>query len=467
MPVVSSAAQFLDHLGHSRLMTADQIAGVLAELKLEQETDPLVVAKKFVAAGHLTRLQGTRLLEGRHRGFFIDHYRIDEILGSGGMGWVYIAKDLRTNEDVALKMLCDQNEKDAGLLTRFRLEAEAGRKLDHHAIIKTREIGHAVGLFGEIHYMVMDLFKGVGVDEFVSMAGPIPPPLACHIARHVAAGLHHAHRAGLVHRDIKPANVLVDEQANSRILDFGLSVASQAAQDDEFSLAMIFGQDCLGTADYIAPEQAHDSFSVDRRADIYSLGGTLYFMLCGHVMFPQCKTRAEKIAAQESLNPTPIRELVPTVSEAVAQILDKMLAKKRNDRFESAKEVSQALAPHAVPKRVLFDFQSILDRRFQIAQQRQKLLDERAKRAAAATSLSMCSLDSRTTRPTHAGTETVIPRDTQVGPVAKQSPQAATNLPAQADVTSAAKKATAKKAVAKKAATKTAATKTSAAKKSP
>lgn len=394
----STTADFLGHLRQSKLLNAEQIDAALTGVGLNEDTEVTTLAKALVKAGHITRLQASRLLEGRHRGFFIDHYRIDEILGSGGMGWVYIAKDLNTGEDVALKMLCEQSETDPGLLARFRLEAEAGKRLSHHAIIRTRAIGQTAGLYGDVHYMVMDLFKGVGVDEFVAMGGPIQWPMACHITRHVAAGLHHAHRQGLVHRDIKPANILVDEQANARILDFGLSVASQASGGDEFSLAMIFGQDCLGTADYIAPEQAEDSFQVDRRADIYSLGASMYFMLCGHVMFPECKTRAEKIDAQMRKPPRMIRDLVPNVPDAVAAILHKMLAKDREDRFMTAKDVSQALAEHAHPKRVLFDFRSVLDRRFLIAQQRQKMLDERARRVANSTSLSTCSLDSTATR---------------------------------------------------------------------
>lgn len=395
----TNTAGFLDHLRHSKLLSPEQVAETLSELGFDEDSEVTTVAKAFVKAGRITRLQASRLLEGRHRGFFIDHYRIDEILGSGGMGWVYIAKDLETGEDVAIKMLCEQMETDPGLLARFRLEAEAGKRLSHHAIIRTRAIGKTAGLYGDVHYMVMDLFRGVGVDEFVAMGGPIQWPMACHITRHVAAGLHHAHRQGLVHRDIKPANILVDEQANARILDFGLSVASQATQGDEFSLAMIFGQDCLGTADYIAPEQAEDSFQVDRRADIYSLGAAFYFMLCGHVMFPECKTRAEKIEAQMHSTPRLIRDLVPNVPEAVAAILHKMLAKDREDRFTTAKDVSQTLAEFAHPKRVLFDFRAVLDRRFTIAQQRQKMLDERARRAATSSSLSTCSLDSHATRP--------------------------------------------------------------------
>lgn len=421
MTTLTLASEFLKHLQQSKLLTAEQIKAAVETLKLPPDTAAEATAKAFVKGGFLTRLQVTRLLEGRTRGFFIDHYRIEDILGSGGMGWVYIAKDLKTGEDVALKMLCEQSEMDAGLLTRFKLEAEAGQRLNHQAIIRTRATGKAIGLYGDIHYMVMDLVRGVGIDEFVAMAGPVAWPLACHIVRHVAAGLHHAHRQGLVHRDMKPSNVLIDANSEAKVLDFGLSIASQSAQDDEFSLAMIFGQDCLGTADYIAPEQAIDSFKVDRRADIYSLGATMYFMLSGKVLFPHHKTRAEKIEAHQHEEPRPIRELVPDVPEPVAQILHRMLEKDREKRFETARGVSMVLLPFAKPKHVTFEFQKILDRRCILAQQRQKMQDERAKRANAASSLSLCYLDSRTTRP-QAQSETAIQRDTHVPPTAANKP---------------------------------------------
>lgn len=414
MTLLANATEFFEHLQQSKLLTDKQFDSALETLGELCESDAMTIAKALVKAGILTRLQAQRLMEGRTRGFVINHYRIDEVLGSGGMGWAYIARDLKTGEEVALKMLCEQNSDDAGLVTRFRLEAEAGQRLNHPTIVRTREIGKSVGLYGQVHYMVMDLVRGVGIDEFVALGGPIAWPVACHIAQHAAAGLHHAHRNGLVHRDLKPSNILVDENSNAHILDFGLSVASQSVLDDEFSLAMIFGQDCLGTADYIAPEQARDSFQVDHRADLYSLGATMYFMLSGKVMFPDCEKRSEKIDAHWNREPRPISELVPGLPDEVARIVHKLLAKDREQRFATARDVAFALKPFAEAKRVMFDFKQVLDRRFAIARQRERLWDERAKRVAAASSLSVCSVDSKATRPTQAQMETVIRKDTKL-----------------------------------------------------
>lgn len=423
MPVAQSASQFIESLRRSRLLTTEEVEAAVETLGVCDDDGPIPTAKAFVRGGYITRLQGSRLLEGQHRGFFIDHFRIDDILGSGGMGWVYSGTNLETDEKVAIKMLCEQNDRDAGLLTRFKLEARAGLMLNHEAIVRTQLMGHTQGLFGDIHYMVMDYVAGIGVDEFVALlGGPIKWNLACHIAYHAGAGLHHAHRKGLVHRDVKPANILVDGQASARVLDFGLSQVSQSDQSDEFSLAMIFGQDCLGTADYIAPEQATDSFTIDHRADIYSLGATLYYMLTGKVMFDDCKTRAEKIDAQKKRAPVRIRQLRPDVPAEVEMIVNQMLAKNPDDRFETAKIMCSQLVKFAKPSNIRFDFQKVLDRRYTIAKQREKLLSERAKRPAQQTSLTVCALDSQATRTSPSAVETAIHKDTEFNTPPEKSP---------------------------------------------
>ena len=436
MVVAQSASQFLEMLERSRLLTAEELEAAVETLDVCDDDGPIPTAKAFVRGGYITRLQASRLLEGQHRGFFIDHFRIDDILGSGGMGWVYSATNLETNEKVAIKMLCEQNDRDAGLLTRFKLEARAGLMLKHEAVVRTQLMGHTQGLFGDIHYMVMDYVAGIGVDEFVALLGsPINWRLACHIAYHAGAGLHHAHRKGLIHRDVKPSNILVDNIASARVLDFGLSQVSQSDRSDEFSLAMIFGQDCLGTADYIAPEQATDSFTIDHRADIYALGATLYYMLTGGVLFGDCKTRAEKIDAQKNRTPVSIRQIAPDVPVEVERIVNRMLAKNPDDRYATAKIMCSELVKYAKPSNIRFDFQKVLDRRYTIAKQREKLLNDRAKRPAQQTSLTVCSLDSQATRTSASAIETAIRKDTEFV-IAPEQPGTAP-LPADSPLTEA------------------------------
>jgi len=425
LSVAQSASQFIESLRKSRLLTTEEVDAAVEQLDVCSDDGAIPTAKSFVRGGILTRLQASRLLEGQHRGFFIEHFRIDDILGSGGMGWVYSATNLETKEKVAIKMLTEKNDQNPGLLTRFKLEARAGLMVNHEAVVRTLLMGHTQGLFGDIHYMVMDQVEGIGVDEFVAMlGGPIKWKLACHIAYYAGAGLHHAHRKGLIHRDIKPSNILVDTAGTARVLDFGLSHVSNSDQSDEFSLAMIFGQDCLGTADYIAPEQASDSFTIDHRADVYSLGATLYYMLTGQIMFPDCKSRAEKIEAQKHRTPEGIRKLRPEVPVEVEAIVNRMLAKNPCDRFPTAKIMCSKLVKYARPSNIRFDFQKVLDRRYTIAKQREKLLAERARQLAAQANQTN-SANHSPTRTAPSAVETDIHKDTELNAPVDRRPMPA------------------------------------------
>lgn len=161
-----------------------------------------------------------------------------------------------------------------------------------------------------------------------------------------------------------------------KILDFGLAVLARDA--DESSLAMISGQDCVGTADYIAPEQTIDSFTVDARADIYSLGCTLYPALTGAAPFP-AGTASQKLRAHRSKDPKPIREFRPEIPDAVETIVRKMMSRDLNLRYRTAAEVAKALSPHSRKSPAEFDFQLVLKNRVLEAKQRIAMLRERRK----------------------------------------------------------------------------------------
>ncbi|MBM82242.1 MAG: hypothetical protein CMJ78_16880 [Planctomycetaceae bacterium] len=357
MATTAVATDFLEILQRSKLLTPAQIKLANSELKLNDQPTSLDAAKQLVKHGLLTRFQAKRLLEGRYRGFFIDDYKIMDILGCGGMGWVYLGRHVKTGRCVALKMLTKKNEGDAGLLARFQLEAKAGLMLNHPNIIATLKMDFTSGVYGDVHYVIMDFAKAIGLDELVQLAGPVNYAHASHIIRQTAAGLQHAHDVGLVHRDIKPANILIGHEGNAQIVDFGLSLIANDAE--EFSLAMIFGHDCLGTADYIAPEQSLDSYNVDGRADIYSLGCTFYFALTGQVPFP-IKSRAAKVKSHRTVNPRPISTFPIDVPGDLIDIIEKMMSKGEEDRYETAAEVGQALASFARRRPINFDYDAIL-----------------------------------------------------------------------------------------------------------
>ena len=316
----------------------------------------------------LTRYQANRLLEGRRRGLFIDDYKIIELLGCGGMGYLYRAQELKTDWEVALKVLADRFRFDKGRLTRFQLEAEAGLKLSHPNILRTKAIRRSEDIYGVIHYMVMELVKGVSLRELLEIRRrTLYWRQSCDVICQAATGLHYAHQMGLVHRDVKPENLLIRTDGAVKVLDFGLAMIG--GSEAEYSLATILGQNCLGTADYIAPEQSIDSLNVDCRADIYSLGCTFYFLVTGQVPFP-AKTTAEKLAGHRNSRPREVRELNPKVPERIAKIIKKMTAKHPEHRFQTAEEVRQILAPLAQRKPIDFDFDAVLAKRAALAEQR-------------------------------------------------------------------------------------------------
>ncbi|MGQ0635292.1 MAG: FHA domain-containing serine/threonine-protein kinase [Planctomycetaceae bacterium] len=372
-PLVADA--FLDFLDRSGLLTPEQVTEATGRLRLREQPNARETARALMRDGLLTRFQAERLLEGRYRGFFIDHYKVLEILGAGGMACLYLCEDVRTGDQVTLKVLYDRHKNDAGMLARLKLEALAGKRLKHSAIIHTHDIKLTDDIFGDVYYLVMEFIEGVNLEELLNLKGPIPWQQAADFVRQAAYGLQQAHASGMVHRDVKPGNLLVDHEGTVRILDFGLALMD-SAEDEEFSLAMIFGHSCLGTADYISPEQSLDSFAVDARTDIYSLGCTLYVALSGKLPYPVV-TANEKLEGHRNRPAPPLRGFVPEVPAELAAIVEKMMAKRPEERFQTMQEVDRALAPFARRQPVEFDFPQVLAwrakqarRRFAVQQRR-------------------------------------------------------------------------------------------------
>src|SRR5947208_1186801 len=194
---------------------------------------------------------------------------------------------------------------------------------------------------GQLLYLVMEYVEGISLQALVARSGPVEIAAACHYARQVAFGLQHAHELGIVHRDIKPANLLLDRAGVVRILDLGL-VRSEADADSGLT-QQLDSRSILGTADYVAPEQAVDSSNVDIRADLYSLGATFYFLLAGRPLFPEGRT-AQKLVWQQIKEPVPIDQLRPDVPADLGALIHKLLRKRPEDRFQYPHEVFDALA---------------------------------------------------------------------------------------------------------------------------
>jgi len=361
----SVAHTFLELLERSQLLQHDRIVDVVQHSGLREEATAAEMAEAFVGQGALTQFQAERLLQGRYRGLLVSQFRLLEPLGIGGMGAIYVAQEPGRPEKVALKVLAERFGTDAAMVARFQLEARAGARLAHPNIIRMGDIGEA----GTLHYYCMELFEAVNLHELVEKQGPLPFGQACDIIRQAAAGLQHVHTAGLVHRDIKPANLLVNCSGQVKIADFGLAMLDQDGQDDEFSLAMIFGHTCVGTAEFIAPEQSLNSFTVDHRADLYSLGCTLFAALTARIPYPG-KTGKERMEAHRSAEIPSVLKYVPDLPPEVAEIVRKLMAKDPADRFQSAAEVVDALTPFSEARPVEFDFERLLAIRSADARQR-------------------------------------------------------------------------------------------------
>lgn len=370
MQAPAIANEFLALTEKSGLLNAGQVREVSKKLGLAKDASARQIARELVKNRVLTPFQAERLLEGRYRGFVIDEFRVREVLGVGGMGCVYIAEDPTKNRKVALKVLAAKHSVDAGMLTRLKLEAEAGMQIDHPNVIQTYKVDST----GAVNYLVMELMKGISLHELVALQGPMRWGLACDVFAQIADGLQAAHDEGIIHRDIKPANLLIGSDGTAKLLDFGLARISGSAKD-EFSLAMIFGHDCLGTPDYISPEQAVDSNKVDETADIYSLGCTMYVALTGRVPFP-AKSSRQKIEGHQTKSPKPITDLRSDVPPEVLAIIAKMMAKQPAHRFQSAAELAKALQPYRKPREVSFDFRKLVTVRAKQARDKERAAEQ-------------------------------------------------------------------------------------------
>jgi serine/threonine protein kinase/WD40 repeat protein len=292
---------------------------------------------------------------GSHRGAesadpglgMVREYKLLAKIGEGGMGAVYKALHTKLDKIVALKVLPAERTKDEQSVARFEREMRAVGKLDHPNIVRAMDAGEADGQ----HFLVMEYVKGSDLSQLVKANGSLPVADACELIRQAAVGLDEAHDHQMVHRDIKPSNLILAEQRRGepivKILDMGLALLSEAHSPEGEGLTST-GQ-MMGTLDYMAPEQGDDTHAVDIRADIYSLGATLYKLLCGQAPFSGRKydTPVKKLMALATEEPQPIDQRCDDLPSGLAAIVCKMLAKNPADRYATPDEVATALTPLA------------------------------------------------------------------------------------------------------------------------
>ncbi len=260
---------FVAVLKKSSLIEADRLQRLVAEYTQAggSPDDSPKLAEFLVANGAVTRWQADKLLQGKHKGYFLGKYRLLSLLGKGGMSSVYLAEHVLMRRRCALKVLPTKRVNDSSYLARFHREAQAVASLDHPNIVRAYDVDHQVDRDNEIHFLVMEYVEGYSLQELVQKQGVCPFLDAAEYTRQAALGLHNAHEAGMVHRDVKPGNLLVDPNGVVKVLDLGLARFFTGDQDED-ALTIRHDEKVLGTADYLAPEQALDSHTVDARADI-------------------------------------------------------------------------------------------------------------------------------------------------------------------------------------------------------
>ena len=366
MPTLEDSL-FVESLRRSELLPEERMAEILH--RANPAVAPETFAQALVERSFLTPFQAEELLRGNHRRLKVAGFIIQEPLGWGGMGTVFRAVKSETGQVVALKVLSDRFRQEPAMRARFRLEAKAGQQFTHPNLIATYDSGTTEEVFGQIDYVSLELFEGINLQELVTIAGKLPYGAACDMISQAARGLHEIHTLGMVHRDIKPDNILIDREGQVKVVDFGLTLANQVSFDEEFSLSMIFGQECLGTFDYMAPEQAVDSLHVNARADIYGLGCTLFAILAARR--PYTEKTASTILEAHKTHPVPVlAQFVPGIPVGLSELVVRMMAKSAADRPATMLEVVHALAPFAKRKPIPFQFAEVVRGRREKAQLR-------------------------------------------------------------------------------------------------
>ena len=271
-----------------------------------------------------------------------DHpdYEIKRELGRGGMGVVYLAHNTLMGRDEVLKVMGRHIIERPGVLDRFLREIQAVARLRHPNIVMAYR---AMRLDGSV-VLAMEYVRGFDLSKTVKSAGPLAVDHACYFVHQAALGLQHAHEEGLVHRDIKPGNLMLSrtkDKATIKVLDFGLA---KATRDEKVDVRLTSEGQAMGTPDYIAPEQIVDARSADIRADIYSLGGTLYHLLAGRPPF-QASSLYDMYRAHMSQDAEPLNFVRPGVPVDLAALVARLLAKDPARRIQTPGEVAQALVP--------------------------------------------------------------------------------------------------------------------------
>jgi serine/threonine protein kinase len=300
--------------------------------------DENALARYFLQQNLLTRFQVRQLHAGAN-GFRVDKYVVLDCVGRGGNGIVFKARhSLMPNRIVALKTLDNRNlHHTEEALARFRREIEIVTRLDHPNVVRALDVVHTRSQL----YLVLEFVEGSDLASVVKQRGPLPVAEAVGYGVQAARALAYAHRLDIIHRDLKPANLLLAQDGVVKLSDLGLARFSDQESDQELTLRGL----CLGTPEFMAPEQAEDSSRADARSDLYSLGATLFHLLTAELPVSG-SSYLHCLQLLLTAAPRPLFEVRPDVPRALATIVDSLRARNPADRPQTADEVIALLEPY-------------------------------------------------------------------------------------------------------------------------
>jgi response regulator RpfG family c-di-GMP phosphodiesterase len=320
---------------------------------LEQHSEHLAeyttserLGEALIHAGTLTRYQLDRVLSGSTHGLVLGSHRILDRLGAGAMGIVFRGEHLLLKRQTAIKVLPVDDDCPAALLERFYGEMRVLAELHHPNIVLAFDAGQlppAGPNMPPLLYLVMELVQGSDLEQYVHDHGPVDIAQACDWIRQAACGLQEAHDRHLIHRDVKPSNLLLGEQGQVKVGDFGLV--------RQFCSRLTDPRGLLGTLEYMAPEQSCDPSAVDGKADIYGLGAVLFWLLTGQAPYPKSRSISEALRMLQSGRPRRLRELRPDAPPELEELLVHLLDADPAQRPALPLTVMNALLPFTTHRR--------------------------------------------------------------------------------------------------------------------
>jgi serine/threonine protein kinase len=335
----AQAEQLLNEVAAARV--------TLLSPRLKAGYDSTLRTKVAPLPGTIASRQEARQLSPGDR---LDDFTLIERMGGGKTGVVWKAKHQLLGKIVALKIMPEDSAKFPEWIKRLKREVKIAAKLDHPNLMSATDAGADHG----IHYLVQEYFEGHELSEELKQRGRLPIDRAIHYILQAARGLEYAHNRTIYHRNVKPANMMVDAQGSLKITNL---IMARVEHNSEAYISLVEGLTTpgymMGSGDYLAPEQATDAAKADGRADIYSLGCTLYELLVGTVPFPE-KGIVQKLLAHKSKPPPPLRTQRPDAPQWLEDVYLKMMAKDPAERFQTAGELIAAIerAQRAAPPRL-------------------------------------------------------------------------------------------------------------------